>query len=133
MILVDTNVLLDIVTNDATWADWSIETFKRAVAGGPVVINPVIYAEFSARFERMEQVDQFLEDAGIELTNIPRESLFLAGKAFLDYRRQGGLRTGVLPDFFIGAHAHVSGLPLLTRDTRRYRGYFPNVRLIAPA
>ena len=132
MILVDTTVLLDIATNDPIWADWSIENFERAAALGPVLINSVIFAEFSVGYERVEEVDQFLADAEITIADMPREALFLVGKAFLGYRRQGGARPSVLPDFYIGAHASVSDLPLLTRDTGHYRGYFPTVRLIAP-
>lgn len=133
MILVDTNVLLDIATNDSTWADWSIENLDAAAALGPVVVNGVIYSEFSVGYERIEDVDQLLADVDIGWAEIPREALFLAGKAFHAYRRHGGGRTGVLPDFFIGAHAAVSGMTLLTRDVARYRTSFPTVQLISPA
>ena len=132
MILVDTNVLLDIATNDPTWAEWSIENPDAAATLGAVSINGVIYSEFSVGYERIEDIDRFLAEAGIEWADIPREALFLAGKAFQTYRRQGGGRTGVLPDFFIGAHATVSGMTLITRDAGRYRTYFPTVRLISP-
>ncbi|MGL5116602.1 MAG: type II toxin-antitoxin system VapC family toxin [Beijerinckiaceae bacterium] len=133
MILVDTNVLLDIATNDPTWAPWSIENLDAASTIGPVVVNGVIYSEFSVGFERIEDVERLLADVDIGWVEIPRDALFLAGKAFQTYRRHGGSRTGVLPDFFIGAHAAVAGLKLLTRDASRYRTYFPSVRLVSPS
>lgn len=132
MILVDTNVLLDIATNDPIWADWSMENLDAAASLGPVVVNAVIYSEFSVGYERIEEVERLLTDVDIGWSDVPREALFLAGKAFQTYRRQGGVRTGVLPDFFIGAHAAVSGMTLLTRDPARYRSYFPKVGLISP-
>ncbi len=132
MILVDTNVLLDIATNDANWADWSIKQLDAATVRGPVVINAVVYSEFSVGYDRIEDVERLLKDVDIGWADVPREALFLAGKAFQQYRRQGGSRTGVLPDFFIGAHAAVSGMTLLTRDPARYRSYFPKVGLIWP-
>jgi predicted nucleic acid-binding protein len=130
--LVDTNVLLDILARDPVWFDWSIEALVRFGAAGPLLINEVVYAEMSARLEAQSQVEEAIENLGVRLDRIPVVGLFFAGQAFRRYRRAGGLRTGVLPDFFIGAHAYVSGLPLLTRDTRRYRTYFPEVQLIAP-
>lgn len=132
MILVDTNVLLDIATSDPTWEPWSSTHLEAAAFQGPVVINAVIYAEFSVGYERIEKVERTLADVGIGFFELPRAALFLAGKVFRAYRRRGGSRTGVLPDFFIGAHAAVSGLRLLTRDPARYRTYFPNIDLIAP-
>jgi len=132
MTLVDTNVLLDIVTADPNWADWSIRQLDAASLQGPVVINDVVYAELSVRFATIEAVDTLLADADIEITAMPRAALFLAGKVFLRYRANRGTRTGVLPDFFIGAHAAVSRLTLLTRDARRYRTYFPSLQLSAP-
>ncbi len=132
MILVDTNVLLDIATNDANWADWSIEQLDAAVVRGPVVINAVVYSEFSVGYDRIEDVERLLKDVDIGWADVPREALFLAGKAFEHDRRQGGSKTCVLPDFFIGAHAAVSGMTLLTRDPARYRSYFPKVGLISP-
>ncbi len=132
MTLVDTNVLLDIVTNDPVWADWSVGQLDAASMRGPLVINDVVYAELSVRFQQIEELDAMLADAEIGLAPTPRPALFLAGKTFQHYRRRGGERTGVLPDFFIGAHAAVAGLPLLTRDRGRYRTYFPTVNLIAP-
>ncbi|QCO00204.1 PIN domain-containing protein (plasmid) [Azospirillum argentinense] len=132
MTLVDTNVLLDLVTNDPVWADWSIRQLDSAAVKGPLIINDVVYAELSVGFERIEDLDDLLDEAGIAMDEIPREALFLAGKAFRRYRTAGGARSGVLPDFFIGAHAAVLGLPLLTRDAKRYRSYFPSVVLMAP-
>ncbi len=132
MTLVDTNVLLDVVTADQVWADWSLAALDAADTAGPVWINDVGYAELSVRFSAIETLDALLDEARIDLAPIPRAALFLAGKAFLRYRAAGGARTGVLPDFFIGAHAAVEGWPLLTHDAARYRTYFPSVRLIAP-
>jgi predicted nucleic acid-binding protein len=133
LILVDTNVLLDIATNDPTWAGWSIENLDAASTIGPVVVNGVIYSEFSVGYERIEDVERLLADVDIGWAEIPRDALFLTGKAFQAYRRHGGSRTGVLPDFFIGAHAAVAGMTLLTRDASRYRSYFPSVRLVSPS
>lgn len=133
MTLVDTNVLLDLVTNDPEWADWSVAQLEAASLEGPLLINDVVYAELAVRYERIERLDAFLDAAGLEMTSMPREALFLAGKVFTNYRRAGGSRTGVLPDFFIGAHAVVRALPLLTRDVGRYRTYFPSLKLIRPS
>jgi predicted nucleic acid-binding protein len=130
--LVDTNVLLDIVTNDAVWADWSISQLDAALLKGPVVINEVVYAELSVRFTTIEALEGILAQANVSVAPTPRAALFLAAKVFQRYRAAGGARTGVLPDFFVGAHAGVSNLPLLTRDARRYRTYFPTLDLIAP-
>lgn len=132
MTLVDTNVLLDLVTDDRRWADWSIAQLEAASLRGPLLINDVVYSELSVRYERIEDLEDFVEAAGLELHPMPRAALFLAGKVFARYRRSGGTRTGVLPDFFIGAHAAISGLPLLTRDVGRYRSYFSGLTLIAP-
>ena len=132
MTLVDTNVLLDLVTDDPRWADWSVAQLEAASLAGPLLINDAIYAELAVRYGRIEDLDAFIAEAGLELTPMPRAALFLSGKVFTRYRRAGGTRTGVLPDFFIGAHAAVADLPLLTRDVGRYRSYFPTVRLITP-
>ena len=132
MTLVDTNVLLDLVTNDAAWAGWSIRQLDIAALEGPLIISSVVYAELSVRFASIEDLDAMLGQAGVELADIPRSALFLAGKVFQRYRAAGGARSGVLPDFFIGAHAAVSGARLLTRATARYRTYFPTVDLITP-
>jgi len=132
MTLVDSNVLLDVLTDGHAWADWSQAQLEQAATIGPLVVNDVIYAEISARYPSVDVVDSILRDLGVDLVAIPRSALFLAGKAYLRYRAAGGMRTGVLTDFFIGAHAAVEKLPLLTRDVRRYRNYFPTVNLIAP-
>ena len=132
MTLVDTNVLLDLVTDDPAWADWSVTQLETASLSGPLLINDVVYAELSVRYERIENLDAFVAQSEIEIAPIPRAALFLAGKVFTRYRHAGGRRTGVLPDFFIGAHAAVAGLPLLTRDEGRYRSYFPSLKLIVP-
>lgn len=132
MTLVDTNVLLDLVTDDPQWAQWSIGQLDAAALGGELAIDDVIYAELSVRFATIEELDDVLSEARLSLVPIPRAGLFLAGKAFQRYRNQGGTRTGVLPDFFIGAHAAVMGWTLLTRDARRYRRYFPSLDLRTP-
>lgn len=132
MTLVDTNVLLDLVTDDPEWADWSLARLEEAALAGPIVINDVVYAETSIRYRRVEDLDAMLAQAAIGIAPMPRSALFLAGKAFQKYRAARGARAGVLPDFFIGAHAAVAGCPLLTRDAGRYRSYFPRVTLIAP-
>ncbi|MBR1123367.1 type II toxin-antitoxin system VapC family toxin [Bradyrhizobium lablabi] len=132
MTLVDSSVLLDLVTDGEAWADWSQAQLEQAALNGPLLINDVVYAEVSARFISIEAVEAVLLDMGIEVAPIPRSALFLAGKAYLRYRASGGIRTGVLSDFFIGAHAAAEKLPLLTRDGRRYQSYFPAITIIAP-
>ena len=132
MTLVDTNVLLDFIGDDPQWGDWSEQQLEAAISRGPVIASDIVYAEVSVRFARAEEVDLFLADAGIDVQPVPRPGLFLAGKAYRTYRGRGGTRTGVLPDFLIGAHAAVAGLPLLTRDVARYLAYFPTLTLIAP-
>lgn len=132
MILVDSNVLLDLVTNDAKWGDWSERQLEAAAARGKLFTSPVVFAELSVAYPRLDDVDAFLSRAQVVVEETPRLALFLVGKAFRAYRRQGGQKTGVLPDFFIGAQAQVVGAELLTRDPARFRTYFPNVRLIAP-
>ena len=133
MILVDSNVILDLVTDDPIWANWSANALEDAqVAGIALAINDLIYAEVSIRYERKEALDDMLSRAGFTHAPIPKEALFLAGKAFGHYRAAGGKRPSVLPDFFIGAHAAVAGYALMTRDRGRYRTYFPTVDLITP-
>lgn len=132
MTLVDSNVLLDLTGLDSPWADWSERVLDAAAMRGPVCINDVVFAEFSVGFDRVEDCEAVLDGIGIILLPMARPALFLAGKVFRAYRRRGGTRTGVLPDFFIGAHAAAAGLPLITRDPRRYRTYFPGLSLIAP-
>jgi predicted nucleic acid-binding protein len=130
--LVDTNVLVDVLQSDPDWADWSIAQLQAHSKVHRLAINPIIYAELSLTFSTVEALDQVLDGMELRLLEIPKPALFLAGKAFVQYRRRGGAKTNVLGDFFIGAHAAVSGLPLLTRDTGRYRTYFPSVKLLAP-
>ncbi|TCK19677.1 hypothetical protein EV667_4123 [Ancylobacter aquaticus] len=132
MTLIDTNVLLDLVTDDPHWAQWSIDQLEAASLRGPLLINDVVYAELSVRYERIEAIEAVLSETGIAVAPVPRAALFLAGKVFASYRKAGGTRTGVLPDFIIGAHAAVSELPLLTRDSGRYSRYFPSLSLISP-
>jgi len=132
MILVDTNVLLDVVTDDPVWQDWSQRQLDAAAMRDSLAINPVVYAELSGGFTSIEGLDAMLASAVIGMVEMPRPALFLAGQIFKTYRRRGGLRTSVLADFFIGAHAAVLGAPLITRDAGRYRTYFPTVELVAP-
>jgi len=132
MLLVDTNVLIDVLEDDPEWADWSIAQLRAQSKVHPLTINPIIYAELSLAFTKVEALDKAIENLGLTVSELPRPALFLAGKAFAQYRRQGGKANNVLADFFIGAHAAVLGCPLLTRDTRRYQTYFPSVVLITP-
>jgi predicted nucleic acid-binding protein len=132
MIFVDTNVLLDVVADDPVWADWSQQQLNAATLRDRLAINPVVYAEFSSRFTRIEDIDALLASVDIAVAEMSRAALFLAGQVFKTYRRRGGQRTSVLPDFFIGAQAAALGAPLITRDARRYRSYFPTVDLFTP-
>ena len=132
MILVDTCILLDIVQPDPSWLDWSLDQLELAANRGPLLINPVIYAEFAAGYPSIESAEVALAGFGTRLEELPREALFLAGKAYRQYRERRGTRSGVLADFFIGAHAAVRDIPVLTRDTSRIRTYFPTVVLISP-
>lgn len=132
MVLIDTNVLLDVVTDHPQWAVWSQAQLEAMALRGPLAINAVIYAELSIGFRRIEEVEAVVSKTQLTIEEIPREALFLAGKAFQRYKARGGTRTGVLPDFFIGAHAAVLAIPLLTRDTRRYADYFPKLELLGP-
>ena len=132
MLLVDTNVLVDVLENDPEWADWSIGQLRAQAKVHRLAINPVIYSELSLAFSTFEALDKTVEELGLALVEVPRPALFLAGKAFARYRRQGGSKNKVLVDFLIGAHAAVSRYSLLTRDTRRYSSYFADLTLIAP-
>jgi hypothetical protein len=132
VILVDTNVLLDVFEDDAKWSDWSQDRLDSASATDTLAINPVIYSELSIGFARIEELEAVIKEASLAIEDIPREALFLAGKAFLRYRRSRGTKRSVLPDFYIGAHAAVMQWSVLTRDVGRYRTYFPTVSLIAP-
>jgi Predicted nucleic acid-binding protein, contains PIN domain len=132
LILVDTNVLVDILEDDPKWAEWSLsQMYDQSKIHRPV-INPIIYAELSLTFSTHEALDEEIGEMRLEIINIPRPALFLAGKAFAQYRRRGGQKHNVLADFFICAHAAVSGFPILTRDSRRYRSYFPALKIISP-
>lgn len=130
--LVDSNVLLDIATNDAAWFDWSSQALESAANESPLAINAIIYAEVSIGFQRIEDLESAIPSSLFRRDVLPFEAAFLAGKAFLQYRRRGGGRATPLPDFYIGAHAAVAGFRLLTRDPKRYQTYFPSVELIAP-
>jgi hypothetical protein len=130
--LVDSNVILDILTEDPDWLDRSASALARQADAGSLAVNPVIYAEVAARFERIEDLEEALPVEYYRRDPLPWEAAFLAGRCFVRYRRAGGQRRSPLPDFYIGAHALVSGLTLLTRDARRYRTYFPKLRVIAP-
>lgn len=130
--LVDSNVLLDILTEDPVWQGWSTDALADAAEAGPIYINPIVYSEVSIRFSTVEALEAALPSRDYRREPIPWPAAFLAGKVFLDYRRNKGTKVTTLPDFFIGAHAAVAGLDLLTRDVGRYRTYFPTVTLIAP-
>jgi predicted nucleic acid-binding protein len=130
--LVDSNVILDVLTEDDGWLDWSSSRLAESANAGMLVINPIIYAEVSARFERIEELDDALPADYYRRVPLPWEAAFLAGQCFVRYKRRGGNRRAPMPDFYIGAHAALSGLTLLTRDARRYRDYFPTLRIVAP-
>jgi predicted nucleic acid-binding protein len=130
--LVDSNVLLDILTEDPVWGSWSTDALADAAETGPLYINPIVYSEVSIRFSTVEAVEEALPSKDFRREPIPWAAAFLAGKVFLDYRRSKGTKSTTLPDFFIGAHAAIANLALLTRDVGRYRTYFPTVSLITP-
>ena len=132
MILVDTNVLIDVAVDDPHWGDWSADQLARARESDQLALNAIIFAELSVNFDSAEQLESLLAPFRFERLHLPWEAAFVAGKAFKRYRSRGGSKSSPLPDFFIGAHAATAGLPLLTRDARRYREYFPTVRLISP-
>lgn len=131
-VLVDSNVILDVVTDDPRWGTRSSQALMRSAEEAALVINPIIYAEVSIGFDRIEDLDAALPPWFFERSALPWEAAFLAGKCFLRYRRRGGARVSTLPDFYIGAHAAVAGMALLTRDPARYRTYFPKLRIIPP-
>jgi predicted nucleic acid-binding protein len=131
-VLVDSNIILDIVTEDPKWFEWSSEALAKHGDGQRLVINPVVYAEVSISFERIEDLDEALPESAFVRQGIPWDAAFLAGKCFETYRTRGGTKRSPLPDFFIGAHAAVQGMALLTRDASRYRTYFPKLEVIAP-
>ena len=132
MVLVDTNVLVDVLQDDPQWADWSIGQMRAQASVRPLAINAVIYAEISLSFSTLEALDGVVATLALAVREIPRSALFLAAKAYAQYRRRGGSKLQVLPDFFIGAHAVVEGWPLLTRDASRFRTYFPTLEVLAP-
>lgn len=131
-VLVDSSVLLDVLTGEGEWSAWSSDALAQVGESASLVVNPIIYAEVSIRYSLLEDVERVLPREIFARDPIPYSAAFLAGKAFLVYRRRGGLRTSPLPDFFIGAHAVISGYQLLTRDAKRYRSYFPDLHLITP-
>ena len=131
-VLIDSNVLLDLFTEDSEWENWSEAMLADLARTSHLVINPIIYSEVSVHFDSVEDLDDALPPTWIRREPLPWESAFLAGRCFLKYRRHGGTRRSPLPDFYIGAHASVAGLTLLTRDARRYSTYFPKLKLIAP-
>ncbi len=132
MIVVDTCVLIDVIDADPTWADWSRTQLDVWASRGPLVINAIVYAELSIGFDSVEAVDDIVKRAALDLREMPRDAAFLAAKAWQLYRKRGGVRAGMLSDFFIGAHAAVLGAPVLTRDVGRYRSYFHGLRLVTP-
>ena len=132
MILVDSNVLIDVMKNDPVWADWSLQQLRWAKANDKLAINAIIYAELAVAYGTAAELDAVLKPVGLELAALSPQAAFIASQAFLRYRKSKGIKTGVLPDFFIGAQAQVESWRLLTRDAARYRSYFPSVRLICP-
>lgn len=132
MLLVDTNVLVDVLQDDPQWSDWSLRQLRAQTQLHALAINPVIYAELSLSFSTLEALEAAIGRMALDVQEIPRAALFLAGKAYLMYRRRGGSKAQVLPDFFIGAHAAVNGWPLLTRDATRFRTYFPRLPVVSP-
>jgi predicted nucleic acid-binding protein len=132
VLLVDTNVLVDVFQDDPAWADWSLEQLRAQSQVHELAINPVIYAELSLNFAAVAALDSAVDGLGLQFRDLPRPALFLAGKAFAKYRRAGGRKANVLADFFVGAHAAVMGWGIITRDARRYRNYFPRVPLVSP-
>lgn len=131
-VLVDSNIILDVFLDDPNWADWSEAILDEYTQRGLLYINSIVYSEISIGFEKIEDLESAILKAGFQMLEVPREALFLAGKAFLKYRKRKGRKNTPLPDFYIGAHAAVLNLGLITRDVSRYRSYFPTVKLISP-
>ncbi|NTU53453.1 MAG: PIN domain-containing protein [Chlorobiaceae bacterium] len=131
-LLVDSNIILDVFLDDPLWADWSEATLSEYASHTPLYINQIIYSEISIGFKKVEELEIAIASGGFQMLEIPKEALFLAGKAFLNYRKQKGEKRSPLPDFFIGAHAAVSDIALITRDKKRYQSYFPTVNIISP-
>jgi predicted nucleic acid-binding protein len=132
-LIVDSNVILDVVTADPNWYDWSVGQLNAAALRGSLIVNDIVFAEVSSRYDRVERVEELFVGMGLVIERIPRSALFLAGQAHRRYRQRGGENTGILADFLVGAHAAVSRRPLLTRDRARYMTYFPTVEVVAPA
>jgi predicted nucleic acid-binding protein len=130
--LVDTNILIDVLNNEPRWADWSIHQLRVQSKIHVLSINPIIYSELSCAFSKIEDLDDVVQVMGLKHLQIPKPGLFLAAKAFQAYRKKGGTKHNILGDFFVGAHAAVSRLPVLTRDVQRYKTYFPSVQLVSP-
>ena len=130
--LVDTNILIDVLNNEPRWADWSIHQLRVQSKIHVLSINPIIYSELSCAFSKIEDLDGVVQVMGLKYVQMPKPALFLAAKAFQAYRKKGGTKHNILGDFFVGAHAAVSRLPVLTRDTQRYKTYFPSVQLVSP-
>jgi predicted nucleic acid-binding protein len=131
--LVDSNVLIDVINDDPAWFEWSARALTRAADSGPIAINQIIYAELSVRYQSIDDFETAVTGYQLERLDLPWDAAFLAGKAYKRYRDRGGSKAAPMPDFYIGAHAAVSGLTLLTRDARRYREYFPKLKIVAPA
>ncbi|MCP4415668.1 MAG: PIN domain-containing protein [Chloroflexi bacterium] len=131
-LLVDSNVILDIFLDDPIWAEWSEKTLNQYGTYNDLLINPIVYTELSIGFKRIEELEDAISKAGFQIIEIPKEALFLAGKVFLQYRRNKGTKASTLPDFFIGAHAAILNVDLITRDTAKYHTYFPTINLISP-
>jgi hypothetical protein len=131
-VFVDSCILLDLFTDDPKWANWSESVLGKYSQSNTLFINSIVYTEVSIGFNRIEEVEKAIEQVGVKVLEIPREALFLAGKVFLDYRRNKGTKSSPLPDFFIGAHAAVSLFDLITRDSARYKTYFPSITIICP-
>ncbi len=132
-VFVDSCVLLDLFTDDENWADWSERTLEKYSQTNTLYINSIVYTEISIGFNKVEEVESAIEELGIKVLEMPREASFLTGKAFLKYRKSKGNKISPLPDFFIGAHASVSGFDLITRDLAKYKTYFPQIKLIHPS
>jgi predicted nucleic acid-binding protein len=132
MVIVDTNVIIDVLKADAQWYEWSAAQLWQHKQSQGLVINAVVYAELASNFANHEALEHFLSTVGIHVEPIPKPALYKAGLAYAQYKQRGGAKTGVLPDFFIGAHALISGYPLLTRDIARYKTNFPKIQLISP-
>ena len=131
-ILVDSNIILDVFLDDPNWAEWSESKLEKFSSITKLFINPIVYSEVSIGFKRIEDLESALNRAGFQMLEIPKEALFLAGKAFLKYRKSGGTKRSPFPDFYIGAQAAVFDMDLITRDISRYRTYFPTINLISP-